>query len=401
MALPRFLLISALSMMLLYGLSVMVSTAAYRGFGLDQQLDTGSRASDLAFGGLGASAVVYNRHPLIRNGPQVILIGSSNFQHYSANAIASEMPGISASNMAVEGSNLADFELVVNLAYEVLPASSSDRHTFVFGLWYGEFFTGDGVGHEGLNSELTRYGLYQKVEDDRAILKIPRSTLPVAVATLRPLIIMQRAWEPLTAVSTSVVKDILGQPHPPAIDLAAQDQAESLGEAEKRVLIERRSADGTRVGDDVLAKLMPIAKRISDAGDRLVLVDLPLPRWHAEAVPAASDYSRRKQAHFAALLRLPGVYYLDMEGSATDEDFYDSVYLRPKACIGLAHQLGRALAGLTGPGETGIRLLKLDPSHSEPAKSQRSFSSGAGSKPEIGNADVNTDVNTDSRLVLR
>jgi len=364
MTLSRFLLISALSMLLLYGLTVVVSTAAYRGFGLDQQLDTGSRASDLTFGSLGASAVVYNRRPLIRNGPQVILIGSSNFQHYSANAIASEMRGISASNMAVDGSNLADFELVVNLAYEVLPASSSDTHTFVFGLWYGDFFAGDGVGHQALNSELTRYGLYQKVEDDRAILKIPPGKLPVAVATLRPLILMQRAWENLTGVSTFVVKDILGQPHPPAIDFAAQDQAASPGEAEKQVLIELRSAGGTRVDDDVLAKLMPIAKRISDAGDRLVLVDLPLPRWHAEAVPAASDYLRRKQAYFAAVLRLPGVYYLDMEESATDEDFYDSVHLRPKTCIGLAHRLGRALGSLTGPSETRKPPLKPDPSHS-------------------------------------
>jgi hypothetical protein len=355
MALPRLILISALSMLLLYGLSVAVSSAAYCGFGLDRQLDTGSHASDLTFGTMGASAVVYNRRPLIRNGPQVILIGSSNFQHYSASAIASEMPGISASNMAVDGSKLPDFELVVNLAYEALPASSSDTRTFVFGLWYGDFVAGDGVGHEALNSELTRYGLYQKVEDDRAILKIPRSRLAVAVAILRPLIIMQRAWGTVTAVSTLMVKDILGQPHPPAIDWAAQDQAASPGEAEKRELVERRSAAGDRVGDDVLAKLMPIARRISDAGDRLVLVDLPLPRWHAEVVPAAADYSRRKQVYLAAVLRLPGIYYLDMEGSVTDEDFYDSVHLRPKACIGLAHRLGRVLAALPGPGETGMR----------------------------------------------
>ena len=146
MALPRFLFTFALSMLILYGTGVIVSTVAYRGLGLDQQLDTGSRASDLVFGGLGASAVVYNRRPLIRNGPQVILIGSSNFQHYSPNAIASEMPGISASNMAVEGSNFGDFELVVNLAYEVLPPS--DKHTFVVGLWYGDFFAEDGVGQK-------------------------------------------------------------------------------------------------------------------------------------------------------------------------------------------------------------------------------------------------------------
>jgi hypothetical protein len=364
MALRRFLLMSGFSMLLLYGLSIGVGTAAYRGFGLDQQLDTGSRASDLAFGALGASAVVYNRRPLIRNGPQVILIGSSNFQHYSANAIASEMPGISASNMAVDGSNVADFELVVNLAYDVLPALPSDKHTFVFGLWYGDFFPGDGVGHEALNSELTRYGLYQKVEDDRAALKIPRSALPAAVEALRPLVLMQRVWETITGVSTAVANDIVGQAHAPQIDLAAQDQTVSPSDAEKRDLIERRSAAGTRVGDDVLAKLIPIAKRISDAGDRLVLVDLPLPRWHAEGVPAAADYSRRKQAYFAPVLRLPGVYYVDLEGTATDEDFYDSVHLRPKACIGLAHRLARALASLPGATETGVRALKPDPPHS-------------------------------------
>jgi hypothetical protein len=359
MALPRFVSISALSLLILYGLGVIVGTAAYRGLGLNKQLDTGSRASDLVFGGLGASAVVYNRRPLIRNGPQVILIGSSNFQHYSPNAIASEMPGISASNMAVEGSNFGDFELVVNLAYEVLPPS--EKHTFVVGLWYGDFFAEDGVGHKALNSELTRYGLYQKVEHDRAILKIPRSTLPVAAAALRPLIIMQRAWETVTTVSTSVADEILGQSQPPAIDLAALDQAPSPGAAEQRVLVERRSAGGTQVSDDVLARLMPVAKRISDAGDRLVLVDLPLPRWHTDAVPAASDYSLRKQAYFAPVLRLPSIYHVDLEGSATDVDFYDSVHLRPKVCIELAHRLARTLAELPGPSETAISPLKPGP----------------------------------------
>lgn len=362
MALPRFLLISTLSMLLLYGQGLMVSTAAYRWLGLNQQLDTGSRASDVAFGALGASAVVYNRRPLIRSSPLVILIGSSNFQRYSANAIASEMPGISANNMAVDGSDLADFELMVNLAYEVLPASSCGQHTFVLGLWYGEFVKGTGQGF--LDSELARYGLYQNVRDGRAILKIPRSALPVAVAALRPLVIMQRARETLTTATTSAVEDVLGQAHPPATDSAGQDQATGPSEAEKRSLIERRSAAGKRVSDDVLAKLIPIAKRISDAGDRLVLVDLPLPRWHTEAVPAATDYSRRKQAYFAEVLHLPGIYYLDMEGSATDEDFYDSVHLRPKACIGLAHRLGRALAGLPAPTSPALARWKSYPSHS-------------------------------------
>jgi hypothetical protein len=363
MALPRYLLIFALSMLILYGLSVIASTAAYRALRLDQQLDTGSRASDLVFGGLGASAVVYNRRPLVWNGPQVILIGSSNFQHYPANAIASEIPGISASNMAVEGSNFTDFELVVNLAYEVLPASSADRHTFVFGLWYGDFFAEDGVGHEALKSELSRYGLYRKVEDYRATLKIPESTLPVVAATLRPLIITQRAWETVSTISTSVTEYILGKSHPPAIDLAGLDLSANLGEAEKRELIDRRSAIGTRVCDEVLAKLMPIAQRISQAGDRLVLVDLPLPRWHAEEVPAAVDYSRRKQPYFAAVLRLPGVYYLDMGRSAADDDFYDSVHLRPKACIGLAHQLARAVADLPTASETAVRPSRPEPPH--------------------------------------
>ncbi len=362
MALPRFILISVLSMLLLYGQSMAVSTAAFRWMGLDRQLDTGSRASDIAFGALGASAVVYNRPPLIRSSPQVILIGSSNFQRYSANAIASEMPGTSASNMAVDGSNLADLELVVNLAYEVLPASSSGQHTFVLGLWYGEFVKGTGQGF--LASELSRYGLYQRAQDGRAILEIPLLALPAAGATLRPLVIMQRARETLTAVTASAVEDIFGQAHPPAADSAVQDQGASPTEAEKRAMIEQRSAAGNRVSDDVLAKLTPIAKRISDAGDRLVLVDLPLPRWHVRAVPAATDYSSRKRAYLAEAVRLPGIYYLDFEGSATDEDFYDSVHLRPKVCIGLAHRLGRALAGLPGPGETGRFPSRPDPSHS-------------------------------------
>jgi hypothetical protein len=243
----------------------------------------------------------------------------------------------------------------VNLAYEVLPTSSSNKHTFIVGLWYGDFFEGDGVGRKALDSELTRFGLYGNVENDRAILKIPQAALPAAFATLRPLIIMQRAWETVSVVSTSVTEDILGQPHPTDMDFAGLDQLATPTDEEKRQLVEQRSQAGAQVSDEVLAKLMPIAKRISDAGDRLVLVDLPLPRWHADAVPAAADYSRRKQPYLAEVLRLPGVYYLDLEGNATDDDFYDSVHLRPKACVGLAHRLGREVDGLPGPGETAMR----------------------------------------------
>jgi hypothetical protein len=121
MALPRFIVVSALAILFLYGLSAVASSAVYRLLSLDRQLDTGSRSSDFFFGALGANAVIYNRLPLVRTSPQVILIGASNMQHFAANDIAFEMPDVTVHNMSVSGIDLDDFALIVDLAYQALP----------------------------------------------------------------------------------------------------------------------------------------------------------------------------------------------------------------------------------------------------------------------------------------
>jgi hypothetical protein len=347
-ALPRFILIFTLSMLVFYGLCASATSVVFRLFGLEKRLDTGSLASDAFFGVQGASAVVYNRLPLNWAGPQVILVGASNMQHYSARDIAVELPDVAVNNMSVAGSDLQDFGLVVDLAYQALPAASQRKHVFVFGLWYGEFLAIHGQGAGAIDPELIRYGLYRKDGADHALPMVPESLLQVALFALRPLILQQRAWGTLTSVANSGTRRVLGDESPPARDIFAEDQVD-LGEQEKHALIELRKSASSRIADDALDELTAIAKRISNSGDRLVLVDLPIPQWHATAVPAYADYFERRKSYFATLLRLPGVEYVNMQGDVPDEDFYDSVHPKPSAGVRLAHHLGRTLAGLLAP----------------------------------------------------
>ena len=354
MAFARFILIGSVSILLLYGLSTAASTAVYRTLGLNNRLDSGSLASDIFFGRQGASAVVYNRSPLIRNGPQILLVGASNMLRLASRDVAFELPGAFVSNMSVFGSDIDDFALAVDLAYQAIPPASRGQCTFVIGFWYGEFRSIRGQEPGALDAELLRYGLYRKAGRNQATPTLPRPAQSVAIAALRPFILERRAWETLKAVAMSGAMRVLGETPAPAFDTLTLDQV-NLDEVKKRALLEPRPSGKTQVADEALEALTPIAKRISDAGDRLLLVDLPiLPQWYAAAVAAAADYSRRKQIYFAALSRLPGVHYMDMQGSLTDKDFYYFVHVKPSAGVELARRLGRALAVLpTREGQAG------------------------------------------------
>lgn len=77
--------------------------------------------------------------------------------------------------------------------------------------------------------------------------------------------------------------------------------------------------------------LVNLARRVSAAGSKLIVVDLPLPSWHANGVPYFQQYQRRKQPFIAELGKLDRVTYANMQKGFPDEEFYDSAHPRPKA----------------------------------------------------------------------
>ena len=78
-----------------------------------------------------------------------------------------------------------------------------------------------------------------------------------------------------------------------------------------------------------------------------MIVDLPLPSWHARGVNAFADYQRRKWTFYGAMLRIRDVSYINLQQGFPDDGFYDSIHPKPKAAeewairmaVGLRSQL--------------------------------------------------------------
>jgi hypothetical protein len=94
----------------------------------------------------------------------------------------------------------------------------------------------------------------------------------------------------------------------------------------------------------------------------VLLVDMPIPSWHAHGAALAADYAEQLQALLPRLTSLPGVSALQMSEERSDDDFSDEVHPKPRVSARWASRLAAALprdlaeaseSNSTGKGEHG------------------------------------------------
>jgi hypothetical protein len=343
MSFMRYSLIALITALGLYGILIFATSLLFSELKLSRQLDTGSLTSDAFFGSAGDAAAVYNRSALSIARPQVILVGASNFQKVLASEL--DVPGFSTANISVDGSGLAEIGRLVELVYEAVSPVTRGRNVFVIGVWYGEFCNLYGTVWQSLNQQLTRYGLYRLGPDNSVLRTIPRSLLSPALTAIRPLLVEQRLWGSLQDAGKSLARfAISGDAGPITVDQLAQNNA-TFDVARRQKLIEERKAVCTQIDPANFAMLDQIVDRITRNGDRAIIVDLPIPQWHADGVPMFAVYQGAKVQGFSSALSHEGAGYLDLQSSLGDEDFYDSVHPKPLAATKLSHLIGAASIG--------------------------------------------------------
>jgi hypothetical protein len=350
MSFLRYSLIAVLTAMGLYAIMIFGTSLLFNGLKLSRQLDTGSLRSDAFFGTTGELAAIYNRSALSTARPQIILVGASNFQKVLASEF--DVPGFAVANISVDGSGLAEMERLVELADESVSPVTRGRNIFVIGVWYGPFCTVHGTVLDSLNQQLTRYGLYRFGPDKSVVRTIPRSLLLPALTAIRPLLVEQRVWGSLEDAGRSFARfAIFGDAGPVTVDQMAQNNV-TVDVADRQKLIEERKAMCTQIDPANFVMLDQIVDRITRNGDRAIIVDLPIPQWHADGVPMFAVYQRDKAQGFSAALSHEGASYLDLQSSLRDEDFYDSVHPRPLAATKLSHLIGKASIERDGVRQT-------------------------------------------------
>jgi hypothetical protein len=339
-AFVRYSLIAVLTVLGLYTVLIIATSLLFNALKLSRQLDTGSVTSDAFFGTAGDVAAVYNRSALSIGRAHVILVGASNFQKVLASKL--DVPGFAAANISVDGSGLAEIGRLVDLAYEAMSPATRGRNIFVIGVWYGEFCNLHGTVSQSLDQQLTRYGLYRFGPDKSVVRTIPGSLLSPALTAIRPLLVEQRLWGSLEDAGKSIARfAISGDAGPITVDQLAQNDV-TVDVSGRQKVIEKRMATCTKIDPASFVVLDQIVDRITRNGDRAIIVDLPIPQWHADGVPMFAAYQQAKVQGFSSALSHEGTGYLDLQSTLREDDFYDSVHPKPSAAARLSHLIGEA-----------------------------------------------------------
>jgi hypothetical protein len=317
--------------------------------------------------------VFLNRAALRPGSPRIIFVGASNVAvGFKQREVQPLLPGNEVDNLSVGGSNMTQVAQVVDLVQELQDSAARRRTTFVIGMWYG-MFTQDGFrwdtpdrhkGDTDIDIERYRYGFYRRTENGpRQIL--PSEDLQLGVAVIHPYLVLEKMSR---LASKGLRYRLFGHP-PDRTD--AERNVTVMSEAEKAAAMNYwrdQMHSGGPIAEEQFTVLRNLIDRIVARGSGVVLVDLPIPRWHAERSPFYPSYLQHRGALLTALKGRRNVVYLEMAHQNGDLDFSDEVHPKPRVTVQWAERIATLLHtfgnGVSAPPPAAVASANTpDPEH--------------------------------------
>ena len=309
-----------------------------------QALNSGNASSSLYM--TEPKYVFFARGQLNSNADKVLLLGASNMLvGFKQPQVQALLPQIEVDNISVSGSNISQLAQVVQLVREVQSPEARRHNTYVLGLWYG-LFAADEVrwntpdrhaGDTDIDIERYRYGFYRRGESG-PIAVLPPEQLALGALLIHPCLVLDRVGRDLTRS----LRDFRAGKEPLLSD--AQYDAKLIGEEEKRQRLafwHSTLGPANAFDDASFSALTRLVDGIVAEGGHVVLVDLPIPSWHANGSALAVDYRRHMDALLPRLDAQAGVTTLKL--AEADDEFIDEVHPKPRAALRWAQRLAAAL----------------------------------------------------------
>lgn len=292
--------------------------------------------------------VFLGRSALDTTTDKVIMVGASNVVvGFKQPQVQRLMPGAQVHNLGVGGSNMTQVREIVDLVQEVQTPEARRHNTFVVGLWYG-LFADDAVrwhtpdrhaGDTDIDIERYRYGFYRRSDAGPEPL-LPAKYLDAGATLIHPWLVIDK----LTRDATRGLRAHLAGKAQGITD--EQRNAVVLSEAEKQRYLDFWTdyMGHKPLGLQQFGELKKLIDSVTANGGKVVLVDLPLPAWHAERSPYFAEYQQRRHDFLASLAPHGDVAVLVLsDGRGPDEDFSDEVHPKPRVTPVWAQQLATAL----------------------------------------------------------
>ncbi|MBT3068513.1 hypothetical protein [Rhodoferax sp. U11-2br] len=297
-----------------------------------------------------------SRSPLNNSDDKVILLGASNvLAGFRPAQLQGELPSVRVHNLAIGGANMTELQQMVDLVLEVQSPKARQHNVFVLGVWYGLFaddlarwYTPDRFpGDTDLDIERYRYGFYRRT-DAGPVPILPAQWLDTGVTLVKPFLLVDRlardAGKFLRRGGKPVASAEAGQPGAPS----AERQRQYLA------FWDHYMGHNGQLVDEPFELLSRTISTIRESGGKVVLVDLPLPRWHASASPYDSSYRQQLQKLQQRLDGTSGVAFLSLRDADQSEDFSDEVHPRPPVAVRWAQRLAQALNHLPNLIKQGV-----------------------------------------------
>ncbi len=327
----------------LLGVSYVLVPPENRGGGLDSSL-----ANNTIFM-TDPKYVFLNRAAVRPDAPRIVFVGASNTAvGFKQREVQALLPNEEVDNLSVGGSNMTEVAQIVDLVQDLQSSSARRRTTFVIGMWYGTF-TQDKFRwntpdrHQGdtdIDIERYRYGFYRRTQGGSKQV-LPSADLALCVALIHPYLV----FDELSRRASKALRDRLFGRAASRTD--AERNASVVSEADKEAALkywhDQMHSDGP-IAEEQFLVLRNLIDRILAQGSKVVLVDLPIPRWHAERSPIYPGYLRHEKVLLSHFDGRDGFAYLEMSDLNGDLEFSDEVHPKPR----VTWQWAARIAGLIG-----------------------------------------------------
>lgn len=294
--------------------------------------------------------VFLNRAAVRPDASRIVFVGASNTAvGFKQREVQPLMPSSEVDNLSVGGSNMTQVAQIIDLVQDLQNPAARHRTTFVIGMWYG-MFVPDGSrwatpdrhkGDTDIDIERYRYGFYRRSDTGPKQI-LPSNELSLGVMLIHPYLV----FDELSRLASKGLRERLSGKPPRRTD--AERNASIVSEAERVVALkywrDQMQSDGP-ISEEQFLVLRDLIARILSQGSKALLVDLPIPRWHAERSPYYANYLSRKKTLLSALQGKPGFTYLEMADQDEDLDFSDEVHPKPRVTPLWATQVAALLQG--------------------------------------------------------
>lgn len=296
----------------------------------------------------------FGRERLVTPEPRVLIIGASNADlGMRPEQVQPSVPCALVNNLAIGNSNATEMQQAVDLVHFVQSPEARQKDTFVFGAWYGAF--GDNEdrwpplsrrnSETDIELELYRYGFYHRTPGGPRSL-LPPAWLPVEDVLVRPFVVAQDIARRLTGKLRAhfFIR--------PPKRTEAEREAANFSLDERRDAIAYWQAEMGRkndISDEQFAEFEDMVEHLLDAHEKVVVADLPLPKWHQEAMVYNLKYRQRLPELQKKFGGRQGFAFADISDLDADDDYSDEVHPKPHLAKIWAERIGKAISSVACP----------------------------------------------------